>query len=317
MKIRPGLPPVTGQFTYRPATNPDGTSPQPGWDLVWISPRSGQYSGREHTAKILDCWYPASYMRAVREHLGRAQPPSELRQPAATNLLGAHVEFTSPDEAYADLSNALLASRLKSSADGYQFEQQEIWSDRGDLLVEDLDSTLRAKHVEESDRSFGQNLQPNRLALDRRRLDTRFACCNAGFPLAEPFEGLANLQCGFRRFRAPKPARTEGIVLLVGYFRVEQGSGLNALTGRNPHVPLGHGETRVGSKRARKRIPHRKGLRMRNAHEARAGQKCHRARKTHGCFAKHESYQSDRSRARALRKGAQVRRLGGGVSSPG
>ena len=133
---RPGLPPVTGQFTYRPATNPDGTSPQPGWDLVWISPRSGQYSGHEHTAKILDCWYPASYTRAVREHLGRAQPPSELSQPAATNLLGAHVEFTSPDEAYADLSNALLASRLKSSADGYQFEQQEIWSDRGDLLVD-------------------------------------------------------------------------------------------------------------------------------------------------------------------------------------
>jgi len=133
---RPDQPPVTGQFTYRPATNPDGTSPQPGWDLVWVSPRSGQYSGHEHTAKILDCWYPASYMRAVREHLGRAQPASELSQPAATNLLGAHVEFTSPDEAYADLSNALLASRLKSSADGYQFEQQEIWSDRGDLLVD-------------------------------------------------------------------------------------------------------------------------------------------------------------------------------------
>src|SRR5882724_7753590 len=123
MKIRPGLPPVTGQFTYRPATNPDGTSPQPGWDLVWVSPRSGPYSGPEHTAKFLDCWYPASYMRAVREHLGRAQPPSELRQPAATNLLGAHVEFTSPHAAYADLTNALLASRLKSTADGYQFEQ--------------------------------------------------------------------------------------------------------------------------------------------------------------------------------------------------
>ena len=73
---------------------------------------------------------------AHREHLGRAQPPSELSQPAATNLLGAHVEFTSPGEAYSDLSDALLASRLKSSADGYQFEQQEIWSDRGDLLVD-------------------------------------------------------------------------------------------------------------------------------------------------------------------------------------
>ena len=75
-------------------------------------------------------------MRAVRQHLGREQPPSELSQPTATNLLGAHVEFTSRDEAYADLSNALLASRLKSTADGYQFEQQEIWSDRGDLLVD-------------------------------------------------------------------------------------------------------------------------------------------------------------------------------------
>jgi len=135
MKIRPGLPPVTGQFTYRPAINPDGTSPHPGWDLVWVNPRSGQYSGRERTAEILDCWYPAGHMRAVGQYLRRAQPRSELRQPAATNLLGAHVEFTSPDAAYADLGNALLASRLKSSANGYQFEQQEIWSDRGDLLV--------------------------------------------------------------------------------------------------------------------------------------------------------------------------------------
>jgi hypothetical protein len=133
---RSGAPPVTGQFAYRPATNPDGTSPQPGWDLVWVSPRSGQYSGRQHIAKILDCWYPASYMRAVRQHLGRRQPFNELSEPAATNLLGAHVEFTSPDEAYTDLTNALLASRVKVSADGYQFEQQEIWSDRGDLLVD-------------------------------------------------------------------------------------------------------------------------------------------------------------------------------------
>src|SRR5258708_7963702 len=133
---RPDQPPVTGQFTYRPATNPDGTSPQPGWDLVWVSPRSGRYSGHEQAAKILDCWYPASYMRAVRQHLGRAHPMSELSQPAATNLLGAHVEFTSLAEAYAHLSNALLATRLKSSADGYQFEQQEIRSARGDLLVD-------------------------------------------------------------------------------------------------------------------------------------------------------------------------------------
>src|SRR5207244_12941580 len=66
---RPDQPPVTGQFTYRPATNPDGTSPQPGWDLVWVSPRSGQYSGPEPTDKIPDCSYPGSYLHAVRAHL--------------------------------------------------------------------------------------------------------------------------------------------------------------------------------------------------------------------------------------------------------
>ena len=133
---RSGAPPVTGQFTYRPTTNGDGTSPQPGWDLVWVSPRSGQYSGQQHTAKVLDSWYPASHMLAVRQHLSREQSSGELPQPAATNLLGANVQFTCPDEAYADLSDTLLASRLKSTADGYQFEQQEIWSDRGDLLVD-------------------------------------------------------------------------------------------------------------------------------------------------------------------------------------
>lgn len=52
------------------------------------------------------------------------------------NLIGAHVEFPSPGGAYVDLNNALLASRLKSAADGYQFEQQEIWSDREDLLID-------------------------------------------------------------------------------------------------------------------------------------------------------------------------------------
>ena len=31
---RSGAPPVTGRFTYRPTTNRDGTSPQPGSDLV-------------------------------------------------------------------------------------------------------------------------------------------------------------------------------------------------------------------------------------------------------------------------------------------
>jgi hypothetical protein len=132
----PGAPPVTSQFTYRPATNPDGTSPRPGWDLVWVSPRHGPYSGHQQTAKILDCWYPASHMHAIRQHLGRQHPPGELSQPAATNLLGAHLDFTSPEHAYTDLSIALLASRLKSTVDGYQFEQQQIWSDRGHLLVD-------------------------------------------------------------------------------------------------------------------------------------------------------------------------------------
>jgi hypothetical protein len=127
------LPPVTGRFHYRPATNPDGTSPQPGWDLVWVSRRAGQCSGQAETATILDCWYPATHMRVVREHLRGSR--ALMSQPQPTNLIGAHVVFTAPDAAYENLGSVLLGSRLTSVVDGYHFEQQEIWSERGDLLV--------------------------------------------------------------------------------------------------------------------------------------------------------------------------------------
>ena len=132
---RPGLPPVTGQFTYRPATNPDGTSPQPGWDLVWISPRSGQYSGHEQTAKILDCWYPASYTRAVCEHLGRAQPPSAesargnepARSPRRVHL--ARRGLRRSQRFAAGEPSEILGRRIP-------VRTAKIWSDRGDLLVD-------------------------------------------------------------------------------------------------------------------------------------------------------------------------------------
>jgi hypothetical protein len=58
-----------------------------------------------------------------------------VSQPPATNLIGAHVVFTAPDAAYENLGSALLGSRLTSVVDGYYFEKQEIWSERGDLLV--------------------------------------------------------------------------------------------------------------------------------------------------------------------------------------
>jgi hypothetical protein len=86
-------------------------------------------------------------MRAVRQHLGRRQPLNELSEPAATNLLGAHVEFTSPDEAYTDLTNALLASRVKVSADGYQFEQR-----RSGPIAETCSSTPRSSDVKSGHR---------------------------------------------------------------------------------------------------------------------------------------------------------------------
>ena len=133
---RPDQPPVTGQFTYRPATNPDGTSPQPGWDLVWVSPRLVTTPGTNTPPKSSTAGTrPATRAPFANTSVARNRQMNSLspRQRTCTEPTSSS---TSPDEAYADLSNALLASRLKSSADGYQFEQQEIWSDRGDLLVD-------------------------------------------------------------------------------------------------------------------------------------------------------------------------------------
>ena len=150
-----------------------------------------------------------------------------------------------------------------------------------------MDPTLRAEHVEEGYRGLGQDLQSDRLTLDRRRLDTRRAGRNARLPLAEPFERLADLQRCLRRLRPPKFARTEGIVLLVGQLRIEQGSGLDALTRRDADVPLGRGETGARGKRPTERIPHGEGLGMRVTGEPWADQKCRCTRKMRDRFAKH------------------------------
>jgi len=128
----PSLPPVTSQFVYHPTTEPDGSGPRSGWDVVWVTPTDPQLSGRALVASIIDCWYPASFMRAVREHLRSRQP---LEQPRTTTLLAASLSFTAATATYASARNALLANELSAIADGRYFERSEVWSDEGELLA--------------------------------------------------------------------------------------------------------------------------------------------------------------------------------------
>jgi hypothetical protein len=129
------LPPVTAQFFYRPATEPDGTSPEPGWDLVWLQPRGDAARGRGDVARMIDCWYPGHFMLAVRDHLRRGLAADALGQPPLTHLTSAHLVFPSQETAYDNVRHALLATRVIGATDGNYFEQSELWSEYGDLLV--------------------------------------------------------------------------------------------------------------------------------------------------------------------------------------
>ena len=124
--------PVTQQFEYSPTGNVDGGGPRDGWDVVWLTPRDGGLGGRELVASMIDCWYPPSYMRAVREHLRSGEP---LREPSPTVLVAVSVSFIAGNRAYDDVTHALLASQLAATAGGWTLERHEIWSERGVLLA--------------------------------------------------------------------------------------------------------------------------------------------------------------------------------------
>jgi hypothetical protein len=124
--------PVTQHFEYRPTGDIDGSGPRDGWDVVWLTPLDGGLAGRKLVASMIDCWYPPSYMRAVREHLRSGGP---LRQPSPTALAAVTVSFTAGDRAYDDVTHALLASQVAATNGGWTFERHEIWSERGVLLA--------------------------------------------------------------------------------------------------------------------------------------------------------------------------------------
>jgi len=128
----PTLPPVTGQFEYRPTTDQDGRGPRPGWDVVWVTPTDHRLRGHALVASIIDCWYPPSFMRSVVEHLHGREP---LAQPAPTVLISASISFPATQAAYDHVGHALLANHLSATAEGYCFELSEVWSDRGELLA--------------------------------------------------------------------------------------------------------------------------------------------------------------------------------------
>ena len=128
----PTLPPVTARFEYRPITPDDLVGSRPEWDAVWITPTDESLEGRRFVASAVDCWYPAHFMRAVRDHLAGYGP---LEQPAPTTLTAATLTFTAPSSAYRDVRVALLANRLTAVVEGHFFEQTQIWSQRGELLA--------------------------------------------------------------------------------------------------------------------------------------------------------------------------------------
>jgi hypothetical protein len=127
------LPPVTSQFRYRPTTGLDGTEPRPGWDVFWVQPARRHAVGRAGAVGMIDCWYPPSHMRSVREYL--RDPRGALTEPDAMNLVGVQVHFSAPDASYDNTNFALVANRISTVTDGHYFEQSEIWSEQGELLI--------------------------------------------------------------------------------------------------------------------------------------------------------------------------------------
>jgi hypothetical protein len=117
---------------YRPTTDLDGPEQRPGWDLVWLTPTDPRLGGRALVASVIDSWYPAHLMRAVREHLRTGRP---LEQPGPTVLVAATLSFTAPDPAYERARHLLLTTQLTSASGIHSFERSEAWSDGGVLLA--------------------------------------------------------------------------------------------------------------------------------------------------------------------------------------
>lgn len=148
------------------------------------------------------------------------------------------------DQGGGDLGTAGLGRRGGAGLDAAAQQRREL-VDGCNLLVQDLDAPLRAEHAEEGNRRLRQHLQPDRLALDRRDLDAGRAGRDPRVALAEELEGLADLERGLGRFGAAIDAGAERIVLLIGQFRIEQGTGLDALARGDADIALRRRQARA------------------------------------------------------------------------
>ena len=126
-------PPVTSQFSYRPVVSSGGPSLSSDWDLVWIRPTSSD-AFRYGAIRVVDSWYPANFMRAVREFMRGAT--SVLQEPSATELLTVQTRIVQPRQTVAPDEHVLLATRLIAASSRHYDEQFEIWSETGNLLLE-------------------------------------------------------------------------------------------------------------------------------------------------------------------------------------
>jgi hypothetical protein len=84
---------------------------------------------------MIDCWYQAHFMLAVCDHLRHGGAAEPLEQPSPTRLASAHLMFPSHAAVYDEVRHALLATRAIGGADGHHFEEAELWSERGELLI--------------------------------------------------------------------------------------------------------------------------------------------------------------------------------------
>jgi hypothetical protein len=76
---------------------------------------------------MIDSWYPAHHMRAVRDHLSGVT--FSFHEPRLATLLSAQILLAGSGSAFRHVEHAVLASR-SIGAGGHYLEQAELWSEQ-------------------------------------------------------------------------------------------------------------------------------------------------------------------------------------------
>ena len=124
-------PPVMSQFVYRPTTDPDGQSPKPGWDLVWVRPVQPM-SGRANVARSRRQLVPTKPHACGSE---LSHWPRRTRRAANGKSSRRFHRLPRAEDAYRNVNFVLVANKLDIVTNGHYFEQTEVWSEHGDLLI--------------------------------------------------------------------------------------------------------------------------------------------------------------------------------------